>query len=59
MLTLGASIDELTGEEALNSDEILSAVLELVRVSEDDLGEGCATAGVVHDFLDDSLDVAI
>ena len=55
--TLGTSIDELTGEEALNSDEILSSVLELVGVSEDNLGERCATTSVVHNFLDDSLDV--
>jgi hypothetical protein len=41
--TLGTSIDELTGEETLNSDEILSPVLELVGVSEDNLGERCAT----------------
>ena len=58
VLTLGTSVDELTGEETLNGNEILSSVLELVWVSEDNLGEGCATAGVVHDFLDDTLDVA-
>jgi hypothetical protein len=33
-------------------------VLELVWVSEDNLGKRGATAGVVNDFLDDSLDVA-
>lgn len=56
--SLGTSVDELTGEETLNGDEILSSVLVLVWVSEDNLGEGCATAGVVHDFLDNALDVA-
>lgn len=56
--TLGTSVDELTSEETLNSDEILSSVLELVGVSEDNLGEGGTTAGVVNNFLDDSLDVA-
>lgn len=55
--TSGTSIDELTSEETLNSDEILSAVLVLVWVSEDNLGEGSTTAGVVNNFLDDSLDV--
>jgi len=55
--SLGTSIDELTGEETLNSDEILSTVLELVGVSEDNLGERCAATSVVHNFLDDSLDV--
>lgn len=33
-------------------------MLELVWVSEDNLGEGGTTAGVVNNFLDDSLDVA-
>ncbi len=56
--TLGTSIDELTGEETLNSDEILSTVLELVGVSEDNLGKRCATTGIVYNFLDGSLDVA-
>ena len=55
--TLGTSVDELTSEETLNGNEILSAVLELVGVSEDNLGERCATTCVVHNFLDDSLDV--
>jgi len=55
---LSTSVDELASEKTLNSDEILSAVLVLVGVSEDNLGERSATAGVVHDFLDDSLDVA-
>jgi hypothetical protein len=34
-------------------------VLVLVGVSEDNLGERSATARVVNNFLDDSLDVAI
>jgi hypothetical protein len=57
--TLGTSIDELTSEETLNSDEILSTVLVLVGVSEDNLGERSATTSVVHNFLDYSLDVTI
>ena len=59
MHTLGTSIDELTSEETLNSDEILSTVLVLVGVSEDNLGERSATTSVVHNFLDDSLDVTM
>ena len=57
MHTLGTSVDELTSEETLNSDEILSTVLVLVGVSEDNLGERSATTSVVNNFLDDSLDV--
>jgi len=33
-------------------------VLELVGVSEDNLGKRCATTGIVYNFLDGSLDVA-
>ena len=59
MHTLGTSVDKLTSEETLNSDEILSTVLVLVGISEDNLGERSATTCVVHNFLDDSLDVPI
>ena len=55
--TLSTSVDELTSEETLNSDEILSTVLVLVGVSEDNLGKRSSTARIVNDFLDDSLDV--
>ena len=57
ILTLGTGVDELTSVETLNGDEILSALLVLVGVSEDNLGERSATTSVVHNFLDDSLDV--
>ena len=40
---------------ALDSDEKLSVLLEFVLVSENDLGEGGASARVVHDVLHDSL----
>jgi len=56
--SLSTSVDELTSEETLNGNEILSTVLVLVGVSEDNLGERSATARVVNNFLDDSLDVA-
>jgi len=55
--SLGTSIDELTSEETFNGDEILSTVLELVGVSENNLGERSATTSIVHNFLDESLDV--
>lgn len=58
MGTPGAGIDELTSVEAFNSNEVLSSVLILVWVSEDNLGEGCSTAWVVNDFLNNSLDVS-
>ena len=56
--TLGAGIDELTSVEAFNGNEVLSSVLVLIWVSENDLGEGGSTTWVVNDFLDDSLDVS-
>ena len=55
--TLGTSVDELSCEETFDSHEVLSSVLELVWVSEDNLGERCSATSVVHNFLDDSLDV--
>ena len=58
-LTFGAAVDELAGVHALDSDEKLSVLLEFVLVSEHDLGEGSASAGVVHDVLDDTLDVSV
>lgn len=42
--TLGTGVDELTSEETLDGHEILSSVLVLVRVSEDNLGERSAAA---------------
>lgn len=44
---------------ALNSDEKLSVLLEFVLVSEDDLGEGGASAWVVNDVLNNALDVSV
>jgi len=54
----GATVDELSSVHTLNSDEILSMLLEFVGVSEADLGERGTSAGVVHDVLDNTLDVA-
>jgi hypothetical protein len=54
----GATIDELAGVHAFDSDEKLSVLLEFVLVSENNLGKRGATAGVVHNVLHDSLDVS-
>jgi len=54
----GASVDKLTGVDALDSDEILSALLVFVLVSENNFGERGASTGVVHDVLNKTLDVA-
>ena len=48
----------MAGVHAFDSDEKLSVLLEFVLVSENDFREGRATAGIVHDVLDNSLDVA-
>jgi len=55
--SFGATIDELAGVHAFDSDEKLSVLLEFVLVSENDFGKRGATAGVMHNVLDDSLDV--
>ena len=49
----------MAGVHAFDSDEKLSVLLEFVLVSENDFSEGSATAWIVHDVLDDSLDVAV
>jgi len=43
---------------ALDSDEKLSVLLEFVLVSENDLGEGGASAWIVNDVLHNALDVS-
>jgi len=55
----GTAVDELAGVHAFDSDEKLSVLLESVLVSENDLGKGSATAGIVHDVLHDALDVSV
>jgi len=54
----GAAVNELAGVHAFDSDEKLSVLLEFVTISENDLGKGGATAGIVHNVLDNSLDVS-
>ena len=48
----------MAGVHAFDSDEKLSVLLEFVLVSENDFSEGSAAARIVHNVLDNSLDVA-
>jgi len=52
-------VDELAGIHALVGDEGLGDHLELVGVTELDLGEGSTTAGIVDDLLDDTTGVSV
>jgi hypothetical protein len=52
-------VDELAGVHALVGDEGLGDHLELVGVTELDLGEGSTTAGIVDDLLDDTTGVSV
>jgi len=54
-----AAVHELSRVQALDGDERLLALLESVGISELDDGQGRATAGVVDDILDDTLDVSV
>lgn len=56
-LTFASSVDKHSSVHAFDGDEILSALLVFVLVSEDDLGEGSTSAGVVNDVSHNSLDV--
>ena len=58
-LTLGTSVDILSSVHTFYCNEILSTMLVSVWVSEDDSCEGCSTAWVVNDFLDNSLGISI
>lgn len=49
--TLLATVDELSGVNALCGDEELCPLLEPVRVTEGHFGQGGATAGVVDNVL--------
>lgn len=54
-----SGIDELTSVHALVGNEGLGDLLELVRVTELDLGERSTTARVVDDLLHDTADVSM
>lgn len=54
-----AAVDELTGVQTLDSDEVLAGQVVLVRVAENNAGEGGTTTGVMDDLPDNTLDVAV
>ena len=56
-LTLGPGVDEHSGVHAFNGDEIFSAMLVFVLVSEDNFGEGSTTTSVVDNVSHDTLDI--
>jgi len=57
--SFGSGVDKLSCIHAFDGDEVLSVLLVSVLVSEGDLGEGCTSAWVVHDVLDNTLDVTV
>lgn len=58
-LGLLASVNKLTSVKALVSNEGLGASFVVVRIAEDDLGEGSSTAGVVDDLFDETSGVTV
>jgi len=54
-----STVDILTSVHAFSSQEVGSLESVFIRVSEDDLGEGSTTAGIVDDLSDDTLDVTV
>jgi len=54
-----SAVDVLTSVHSFSSQEVGSLESILIGVSEDDLGEGSTTAGIVEDLSDDTLDVTI
>jgi len=57
--SLGTGIDELTSVHSFNSEEMVVLKSVLIRVSEDNLGKGSSTTGIMDDLSDDTLDVTI
>lgn len=54
-----SAVNELTGVHSFSSQEVGSLESIFIGVSEDDLGEGSTTAGIVEDLSDDTLDVTV
>jgi len=54
-----SAVNVLTGVHSFSSQEVSSLESILIGVSEDDLGEGSTTAGIVEDLSDDALNVTI
>ena len=57
MRTFASSVDKHSSVHAFNGDEILSALLVFVLVSEDNLGKGGTSAGVMDDVSHNSLHI--
>jgi hypothetical protein len=55
--TFASSVDKHSSVHAFNGDEILSALLVFVLVSEDNLGKGGTSAGVMDDVSHNSLHI--
>lgn len=53
------AVDELTTVHALSSNEVSLDQLVLVGISEVDSGNGSTSAGIVDDFSNDTLDIAV
>ena len=49
----------MTGVHSLDGNKILSSLLVSVSISENNLGKGGSSTGVVENVLDDSLNVSI
>jgi len=58
-LSLLAAVQELTGVQTLDGNEVLLHLLELVGVAEDNAGQRSTTSRVVDDLPHDTLDVAV
>lgn len=54
-----STVDELTSVHAFSSQEVGSLESIFIGVSEDDLGEGSTTAGIVEDLSNDTLDITV
>jgi hypothetical protein len=53
-----SGVDELTGVHAFHGDEVLSALLVFVHVSENNLGKGSTTSSIVNNVSHYTLDVS-
>ena len=56
-LTLGPGVDEHSGVHAFNGDEIFSAMLVFVLVSEDNFSKRSTTTSVVYNVSHNTLDI--
>ena len=59
MVSESSPIDELACVHSFNSNEVLMSLLELVRISEDNLSKWSTSSCVVNNVLDNSLNISI